>query len=77
VTIYPEIKHFGLANAPVFIRDASGIDATPIWAAFVGTDGCQDTADAWAVHRWLREGGAVDGERVLASLDKDAAPNAP
>jgi hypothetical protein len=74
---YREIKLFDLDEAPDFIRDAirplalthvSAVDATSIWQVTVGSYDWQDAAEEWALHRWLRESGAANGELVLVML---------
>ena len=78
MTVYREVKLFDLGEAPDYIRDAirpialthvSAVDATSIWEVTVGSYDWQDAAEEWALHRWLRESGATDGELVLVKLD--------
>jgi hypothetical protein len=78
MTVYREVKFFDLGDAPEFIRDAirpvalmhiSTVDATSIWEITVGTYDWQDAAEEWALHRWLRESGATEGEFVLVKLE--------
>ena len=78
MTVYREVKFFDLRDAPEFIRDAirpvalahiSAVEATSIWEVTVGTDDWQDAAEEWALHRWLRESGATEGEFVLVKLE--------
>jgi hypothetical protein len=78
MTVYREVKLFDLADASEMVRDAirpialvhaSEVDATAIWEVTVGSYDWQDAAEEWALHRWLREGGAVDGELVLVKLE--------
>ena len=78
MTAYKEVKLFDLADLSDWVRDAirpvalvhaSAVDAISIWEVTVGTYDWQDAAEEWALHRWLREGGAVDGELVLVKLD--------
>ena len=78
MTAYREVKLFDLGQAPAHIREAilpiaivhvSTVDACAIWEVTVGTYDWQDAAEEWALHRWLRESGAVDGEMVLVRMD--------
>jgi hypothetical protein len=80
MSAYKEVKLFDLGDAPDFVREAirpfarvhaSTVDATAIWEVTVGAYDWQDAAEEWGLHRWLREGGAVDGELVLVKLDND------
>jgi len=72
------VKLFDLGLAPAFIQDAirpialvhvSSMDASAIWEVTVGSYDWQDAAEEWALHRWLRENGAADGESVLLQCD--------
>lgn len=72
------VKLFDLAEAPETITDAirptalahvSSVDAVAIWEVTVGTYDWRDAAEEWALHRWLRESGAIDGETVLIKLE--------
>jgi hypothetical protein len=72
------VKLFDLAEAPGEIRDAvrpvarahaSALDESAIWEVTVGTYDWQDAAEEWAMHRWMQENGAVEGETVLVKLD--------
>ena len=75
---YADVKLFDLSESPDFVRDAirplalahvSTVDATSIWEVTVGTYDWQDAAEEWALHRWLRENGATEGEFVLVKLE--------
>ena len=77
-TVFRNVKLFDLDQAPGFIQDAirpialvhvSTVDASAIWEVTVGLYDWQDAAEEWALHRWLRESGAVDGEMVLVKSD--------
>ncbi len=76
--VYRTVKLFDLGLAPDFIQDAirpvavvhlSRVDGCPIWEVTVGTYDWHDAAEEWALHRWLRENGAVEGENVLLQAD--------
>jgi hypothetical protein len=78
MTPYKEVKYFDLDAASDFVRDAirpvalahvSTVDATAIWEVTVGTYEWQEAAEEWALHRWLSENGAINGEIVLVKLD--------
>ena len=78
MTSYRDVKFFDLGDAPEFVRDTirpvavahvSAVDATAIWEVTVGSYDWQNAVEEWALHRWLRDGGAVDGERVLVKFD--------
>ena len=75
---YRNVKLFDLTEAPDVVRDAirpialahvSAVDDVSIWEVTVGSYDWQDAAEEWALHRWLRENGAADGEIVLVRLD--------
>jgi hypothetical protein len=75
---YKTVKLFDLGQAPDFIQEAirpiarvhvSSVEGTAIWEVTVGTYDWQDAAEEWALHRWLRESGAADGEIVLLRSD--------
>ena len=77
MAVYREVKLFDLGEAPDFIREAirplalvhvSVVDATSIWQVTVGSYDWQDAAEEWALHRWLRENGATNGELVLVMV---------
>ena len=79
---YRDVKLFDLIEAPDFIRDAirpialvhvSMVDATAIWEITVGSYDWQDAAEEWALHRWLGENGAAEGELVVVKLDEGGA----
>jgi hypothetical protein len=72
------VKLFDLGLAPAFIQDAirpialvhlSKMDGCAIWDVTVGAYDWQDAAEEWALHRWLRESGAAEGENVLLQAD--------
>lgn len=78
---YKSVKLFDLGDAPNFVREAirpialahvSTVDASAIWEVTVGTYDWQDAAEEWALHRWLRENGAGEGETVLIKLEEAA-----
>ena len=75
---YKTVKLFDLGDAPAHVRDAirpialahvSAVDAGAIWEVTVGTYDWQDAAEEWALHRWMRENGAGDGETVLVKME--------
>ena len=77
-SVFRTVKLFDLGRAPDFIQDAirpvalvhvSTVDVSAIWEVTVGVYDWQDAAEEWALHRWLRESGAVDGELVLVKSD--------
>ncbi len=79
MTAYRNVKLFDLSEAPPYIREAirpvalahvSTVDASAIWEVTVGTYDWQDAAEEWALHRWMRENGAADGEMVLVRLEE-------
>jgi hypothetical protein len=72
------VKLFDLGQAPAYIQDAirpiaivhvSRVDGCAIWEVTVGSYEWQDATEEWALHRWLRENGAADGETVLLQCD--------
>jgi hypothetical protein len=76
--VFRTVKLFDLGLAPAFIQDAirpiavvhlSKVEGCAIWEVTVGTYDWQDAAEEWALHRWLRENGAAEGENVLLQLD--------
>ena len=78
MTTYRTAKLFNLDDAPGYVREAirpiavahvSTVDASAIWEVTVGTYDWQDAAEEWALHRWMRENGAEDGEQVLVKLE--------
>lgn len=78
MTAYMTVKLFDLGDAPAHVREAirpiafahvSTVDASAIWEVTVGTYDWQDAAEEWALHRWMRENGATDGERVLVKME--------
>jgi hypothetical protein len=75
---YRMMKLFDLASAPdevqkairpVALAHASVVDATAIWEVTVGTYDWQDAAKEWALHDWMRQNGAADGEVVLVKME--------
>ena len=75
---YKIVKLFELASAPVHVQEAirpiafahvSTVDASAIWEVTVGTYDWRDAADEWALHDWMRENGATDGEMVLVRME--------
>lgn len=75
---YRTVKLFDLTDAPAFVRDpirpialahVSTVDESAIWEVTVGTYDWQDAAEEWALHSWMRENGAADGEAVLVKLE--------
>lgn len=78
---YKTIKLFDLDDAPAHVRDAirpialahvGTVDEDAIWEVTVGTYDWQDAAEEWALHRWMRENGAADGETVLVKMEGGA-----
>jgi hypothetical protein len=76
--VFRTVKLFDLGLAPAFIQNAirpiavvhlSKVDGCAIWEVTVGSYDWQDAAEEWALHRWLRENGAAEGENVLLQLD--------
>ena len=76
--VFRTVKLFDLGLAPAFIQDAirpialvhlSKVDGCAIWQVTVGSYDWQDAAEEWALHRWLRENGATEGENVLLQSD--------
>ena len=76
--VFRTVKLFDLGLAPAFIQDAirpiavvhlSKVDGCAIWEVTVGSYDWQDAAEEWALHRWLRQNGAAEGENVLLQLD--------
>jgi hypothetical protein len=79
MTAYKVVKLFDLGDAPVFVREAirpialthaSTVDGDAIWEVTIGTYDWQDAAEEWALHRWMRESGAADGEIVLVKSEE-------
>ncbi len=75
---FRNVKLFDLGLAPAHIQDAirpiafvhlSKVDGCAIWEVTVGSYDWQDAAEEWALHRWLRENGAAEGESVLLQAD--------
>jgi hypothetical protein len=78
IAAFRTVKLFDLGLAPAFIQDAirpiavvhlSKVDGCAIWEVTVGSYDWQDAAEEWALHRWLRENGAAEGENVLLQAD--------
>jgi hypothetical protein len=76
--VFRTVKLFDLGLAPAFIQDAirpialvhlNKVDGAAIWDVTVGSYDWQDAAEEWALHRWLRENGATEGENVLLQAD--------
>lgn len=77
-TVFRTVKLFDLGLSPAFIQDAirpiavvhlSKVDGCAIWEVTVGSYDWQDAVEEWALHRWLRENGAAEGENVLLQSD--------
>lgn len=75
---YALVKLFDLASAPDYVQKAirpialahvSVVDASAIWEVTVGTYDWRDAANEWALHDWMRENGATDGEVVLVKME--------
>ena len=75
---YALVKLFDLANAPddvqkvirpIALAHVSVVDASAIWEVTVGTYDWRDAADEWALHDWMRENGATNGEVVLVKME--------
>lgn len=75
---YKLIKFFELASAPDYVQEAirpiafahvSTVDANAIWEVTVGTYDWQNAAEEWALHDWMRENGATDGEMVVVKME--------
>ncbi|MBX6746974.1 MAG: hypothetical protein IRY87_33495 [Acetobacteraceae bacterium] len=75
---YSVVKLFDLANAPddvqrtirpIALAHVSVVDASAIWEVTVGTYDWRDAAEEWALHDWMRENGATDGEVVLVKME--------
>lgn len=72
------VKLFDLGQAPAYIQDAirpialvhvSRVDGCAIWEVKVGSYEWQNATEEWAMHRWLRDNGAAEGETVLLEYD--------
>jgi hypothetical protein len=72
------VKLFDLGQAPAYIQDAirpiaivhvSRVDGSAIWEVTVGSYEWQDAAEEWALHRWLHQSGAAEGETILLQSD--------
>ena len=75
---YTLVKLFDLASAPNFVQEAirpialahvSALDASAIWEVTLGTCDWRDAAEEWALHDWMRENGATNGEAVLVRME--------
>ncbi len=78
VSPFRNVKLFDLGLAPDDIQESirpiamahvSQIDGCAIWEVTVGLYDWQDAEEEWALHRWLRDSGAAEGEHVLLQLD--------
>jgi hypothetical protein len=76
--VFRNVKLFDLGLAPDHIQDAirpiamvhvAKIDGCAIWEVTVGSYDWQDAEEEWALHRWLLENGAAEGEQVLLQSD--------
>ncbi len=76
--VFRTVKLFDLGQAPAYIQDAirpiaivhvSRVDGSAIWEVTVGSYEWQDAAEEWALHRWLHQSGAAEGETVLLQSD--------
>ncbi len=74
MTAFTTVKLFDLDEAPASVQQAvrpealahlSVTEANAIWEVTVGTYDWQDAGEEWALHRWMRDNGAADGETVL------------
>lgn len=75
---YALVKLFDLAGAPEVVRNAirpialahvSVVDASAIWEVTVGSYDWRDAPQEWALHDWMRENGAANGEVVLVKME--------
>jgi hypothetical protein len=75
---FQTVKLFDLNQAAEFIQDdilpvarihVSAVDGTAIWEVVVGLYDWLNAVEESGLHRWLRESGALDGERVLVKSD--------
>jgi hypothetical protein len=73
------VKLFDLANAPDYVGEAirpiafthiSTVESSAIWEVTVGSYDWQDAAEEWALHDWIRQNGATEGEVVLVKMEK-------
>lgn len=78
---YKLIKLFDLDSAPDYVQEAirpiafahvSTVDAISIWEVTVGTYDWQNAAEEWALHDWMRENGATNGEMVLVRMEESS-----
>jgi hypothetical protein len=77
--VFRTVKLFDLGLAPAFIQNAirpiafvhlSKMDGCAIWEVTVGSYDWQDAAEEWALHRWLRENGALEGRECSAAVGR-------
>jgi len=75
---YKVVKLFDLVRAPDHVQEAirpiafahvSTVDASAIWEVIVGSYDWRNAAEEWALHDWIRENGATDGETVLVRME--------
>ena len=75
---YKVVKLFDLVGAPDHVQEAirpiafahvSTVDAIAIWEVIVGSYDWRNAAEEWALHDWIRENGATDGETVLVRME--------
>lgn len=78
MSAYRTIKLFDLSAAPEEIREAvrpvavahaGRLDATAIWEVTVGSYDWREAEEEWALHDWMRQNGATDGELVLVRVE--------
>lgn len=81
MTAYKLVKLFELVSAPDYVQEAirpiafthvSTVDASAIWEVTVGTYDWQNAAEEWALHDWMRENGATNGEMVLVRMEESS-----
>ena len=79
MTAYKIVKLFELASAPDHVQEAirpiafahvSTVDSSAIWEVTVGTYDWRNAAEEWALHGWMRENGATNGEVVLVKMEE-------
>jgi hypothetical protein len=75
---YKVVKLFDLVGAPDHVQEAirpiafahvSTVDASAIWEVIVGSYDWRNAAEEWALHDWIRENGAINGETVLVRME--------
>jgi len=54
---------------PIAFAHVSTVDASAIWEVIVGSYDWRNAAEEWALHDWIRENGATDGETVLVRME--------